>query len=57
MKHRSRYFLAAAVSLATLLVYWSSLKNAFVWDDEQYVVNNTAIRSFDPAFFRWAFLD
>ena len=53
-----RYVLAGAVALATILVYLAALQNDFVgWDDGPYVVENHHIRSFDLAFFRWAFFD
>jgi protein O-mannosyl-transferase len=53
-----KYFLAASVAVATLLVYIRSLLNDFVnWDDGPYVITNLHIRSFDAAFFRWAFFD
>jgi len=55
----SKYYLAALVALATVIVYLNALQNEFagVWDDNAYIVENVAIRSLDPAFFRWAFLD
>jgi hypothetical protein len=53
-----RYRLAGAVSMMTFAVYLFSLRNEFVlWDDEYYVTQNPHIRSFDTAFFRWAFFD
>ena len=52
------YYLAGSVSLVTLAVYLYALQNEFVdWDDGDYVCNNPFIRSFNGAFFRWAFLD
>ena len=27
------------------------------WDDDLYILENPHIRSFDPAFFKWAFFD
>jgi tetratricopeptide (TPR) repeat protein len=52
------YFLAAAVALITVLAYLSCLKNGFVnWDDTQYILDNSHIRSFDAALFKWAFFD
>ncbi|MDA8098720.1 MAG: tetratricopeptide repeat protein [Nitrospiraceae bacterium] len=48
--------LAAAVALATLVVYLPALRNGFViWDDPHLVVENINIRSLDGRFFRWAF--
>jgi protein O-mannosyl-transferase len=53
-----RYFLPAAISLATFLVYLPALLNDFVnFDDDVYVVNNINIRSLDMVFFKWAFSD
>jgi len=38
-------------------VYLTSLPNAFVtWDNGLYVCDNTFIRSFNIALFKWAFL-
>jgi hypothetical protein len=55
---RSRYTLAGAVALTTLLVYLAALRNDFVnWDDGAYVFENPHIRSLNPAFFKWAFFD
>lgn len=52
------YYLAAAVALATFFVYLPALRNDFVnWDDDLYIYNNPFIRSWNAAFFRWAFLD
>lgn len=54
----AKYYLAAAVALITLFVYLPALQNDFVdWDDNDYVFENSHIRSLDMAFFRWAFLD
>jgi tetratricopeptide (TPR) repeat protein len=50
------YLIAAAVALATFLVYLPALQNGFVqWDDDPYVVENIHIRSFDASLLRWAF--
>ncbi len=52
------YCLAFSVAVIAFVVYLSSLRNEFVeWDDPRYVLNNPHIRSFDPAFFKWAFFD
>jgi len=57
-KQNFRYYLAAFVSLVTFVIYLRSLQNEFVeWDDITYVIENPYIRSFNMAFFRWAFLD
>ena len=54
----SKYYLAAAVALATFVVYLSSFHNAFVdLDDPLYVVANPHIRSLNVDFFKWAFFD
>ena len=55
----SKFYLAALVALATVVVYLNALQNEFVgvWDDNAYIVENISIRSLDPAFFKWAFLD
>jgi len=53
-----KYYVAALVSLLTFLVYLTSLSHGFVgWDDTTYVSANPHIRSFNPAFFTWAFFD
>jgi hypothetical protein len=53
-----KYYLAGYISLLTALVYFGALKNDFVdLDDNVYVLENLHIRSFDAAFFRWAFFD
>ena len=50
------YFLGFSLALVTFSVYLPSLQNDFVnWDDHVYVFENSSIRSFDAAFFRWAF--
>jgi hypothetical protein len=54
----SKYYLPASVALITFLVYLTALRNEFVnWDDDVYVWANPHIRSFNIAFFKWAFLD
>jgi lipoprotein NlpI len=53
-----KYGLAASVAVVVFIVYLATLQNEFVeWDDSKYVIGNTHIRSFDTAFFRWAFFD
>jgi tetratricopeptide (TPR) repeat protein len=53
-----KYYLAASVALATIIVYLAALRNDFVeWDDGVYIVDNVHIRSLDTAFFKWAFFD
>ena len=54
----AKYYLAASVAFITFFVYLPVLQNAFVQrDDGPYIFANTHIRSFDAAFFKWAFLD
>jgi tetratricopeptide (TPR) repeat protein len=55
----SQHAVAGIVALISLLVYLPALQNAFVgvWDDNDYVAENSHIRSLDMAFFRWAFFD
>ena len=51
------YVLAAILVLSVTLVYLPALQNDFVnWDDEQYIIENSHIRSFDIIFLKWAFL-
>jgi len=53
-----KYYLALVISLATFIVYLSSLQNGFVtWDDQYYVYENPYIRSFNLSLFKWAFFD
>jgi protein O-mannosyl-transferase len=57
-KKNGPYALAAVVSLVTLTVYLSALRNEFVlWDDDANVYNNIHIRSLNLDFLRWAFSD
>lgn len=54
----SQYIAAALVSLIVFVVFLPATHNQFVnWDDDVYVYNNIHIRSLDPDFFRWAFVD
>jgi hypothetical protein len=54
-----KYYIASSAALATLILYLPALRNEFVgvWDDNAYIVENAAIRSINPTFFRWAFFD
>ena len=56
--HAVKYYLAASVALAAVLVYLVTLQNDFVnWDDNFYVYENYHIHSLNRAFFKWAFFD
>ena len=58
MRRISAYYPATVVSFLSFAIYLLSLGNEFVrWDDSDYVTGNPHIRSFDPAFLKWAFLD
>jgi hypothetical protein len=53
-----KYYVASAVSLLTFLVFLPALQNEFVnWDDPDYVIENSHIRSFNLIFLKWAFFD
>lgn len=56
-KISSKAFMAAVIpALIALCVYLPALGYDFVnWDDQQYVYDNSYIRSLDLKFFRWAF--
>src|SRR2546425_11741876 len=51
--------MASSAALATLILYLPALRNVFVgvWDDNEYIAKNVAIRSMNLTFFRWAFFD
>ena len=52
------YCLAVSLSLLTLIVYITTLRNEFLlWDDDVYVTDNTFIRTFNGVFLRRAFFD
>jgi protein O-mannosyl-transferase len=54
----TNFYLAAFVSLVTLLFYFTVLRNGFVeWDDNDYIFDNMHIRSLGITLFRWAFFD
>ncbi len=58
MRKNYKYYLAGSIALITFLVYLTALRNDFVnWDDDLYVYENPHIRSLNPAFFKWAFLN
>jgi len=49
-------FVAAAAALICLLVYLKALSCGFVnWEDQDYVLNNMAIRNLDSGMVAWAF--
>lgn len=53
--NKSVYVIAFTASLICFLVYLQSLSCGFInWDDQDYVLNNTAIRSLD-SIVSWAF--
>jgi tetratricopeptide (TPR) repeat protein len=51
------FYLAGLVAVITLIVYLPTLWNGFIgaWDDNDYVIENKAIRFLNIDFFRWAF--
>jgi len=54
----TKIYLAAVVSLVTVLCYFTALRNGFVeWDDNAYILENIHIRSLGLTFFKWAFFD
>jgi tetratricopeptide (TPR) repeat protein len=57
MKRRHlKYYLAVLAAIVAFGVYFPALQNGFVqWDDDAYVYENPHIRSFGPAFIKWAF--
>ena len=53
---RNLLWVAAAAAVVVVLAFLPALRNGFVgWDDDIYITQNREIRSFGPAFFRWAF--
>ena len=44
LKNNSKYILLLVV--LTIVSYASSLNNAFVWDDEQFIYNNNYVKQF-----------
>lgn len=46
-QRRMPVFVPVMLLVACLLSYASAYKGQFIWDDDYYVVNNTALRSFD----------
>ncbi len=53
------YYTAGLIALFTFAVYLPVLHNDFIlgWDDDDYVINNTHIRTLNAAFLKWAFFD
>ena len=41
------FFQVIAISLLTFFVYFPSLTNGFIWDDDDYVINNFSIQKTD----------
>jgi tetratricopeptide (TPR) repeat protein len=50
---RRERWLAAAVVIATLVAYVPSMQAGFIWDDAQYVTDNTTLRSLDGLRRMW----
>lgn len=58
LKSAGKYYFAAAVAFLTFIIYLSSLRNGFLWwDDNLYVFENSKITSFNLDLFRWSFLN
>ncbi|OGU17565.1 MAG: hypothetical protein A2076_02145 [Geobacteraceae bacterium GWC2_53_11] len=54
--NKTVYGIAFVAALVCLLVYLRALSCGFVnWEDQDYVINNTAIRHLNRDFFVWAF--
>ena len=43
----------AAVVLLAAIVYWPTLNNGFIWDDDAYVLNNVQLRTLDGLYNIW----
>lgn len=55
-KNLPSLYLAISIAFLTFTLYLPVLQNDFVdWDDPAYVYENNHIRSFSPAFIKWAF--
>jgi len=52
---RNTALLGGGIALATFLVYFPSLRNGFVWDDAQYLLENPSIRTLGLDSLRWSF--
>ncbi len=46
-------FLLILLALLSLGAYWSMFQNDFVWDDQEFIVKNRAIRSLWPPTYLW----
>jgi protein O-mannosyl-transferase len=44
---RREILLAAAIVVITLLTYLPAMRNGFIWDDDEYVTNNSLLRTPD----------
>ncbi len=44
---------AGALLLLVVAVYWPTLQNGFIWDDESYIVGNTTLRSVQGLHDMW----
>ncbi|HWR57559.1 MAG TPA: tetratricopeptide repeat protein [Thermodesulfovibrionales bacterium] len=55
---KTNFILAGSLAVVTFLVFLPALQNDFVnYDDLHYVVENPNIRTLNPAFLKWAFID
>lgn len=46
-KKKTVFFQVIAISLLTFFVYFPSLNNGFIWDDDDYIINNFSIQKTD----------
>ena len=44
VKKKKIFFEVAAITLITFFVYFPSLTNGFIWDDDDYIINNFSIQ-------------
>ena len=52
----ARFLISFVIAVVTFAVYTPALRNGFVWDDIQYVWQNSFLHSINKEFFRFAFL-
>ena len=48
---KSTRWIIACILFVTIVVYWPSLHNGFVWDDEFYILKNTLLANFATILF------